>query len=257
MWMTLLGSFERQGQPAALWGRGLAGCAVTDADCARLNPSSIASASALRFTLFHSPSPFDLPALSNGGIALTIPLPFGTVQAAATLTGKDLYREQTLAITYGVPLDAAVVVGVSVSYDAVSIARYGSAHTVGVDLGIQFTPMPQLTLGASVLNVNKPTIGVEQDELPRVILIGASYRLSAGTVLSADIVKDIRYPESVRAGIEVRPLSFIVLRTGVSTEPSRFHAGGGVAYRSFEFEYGIATHQELGLTHTFGVSIDF
>lgn len=251
----LYGSFERQAQPAPLWGRGLAGCALHGPDYFLINPASIAARSPVRLVLFHSPSPFGLPELSNGGIALTIPIGSGTIQPAATIAGTSLYREQSALLTYALALDEAVVVGASLSYNALSIERYGAAHTFGIDLGIIVTPIPHLSLGASLLNANRPTIGIEQDELPRVILVGAAYRLSDQADLSADLVKDIRFPESVRVGIEVRPLEFVALRTGISTEPPRFHAGAGVRYRSLGFDYGVATHQELGLTHSLGLSV--
>jgi hypothetical protein len=249
-------SFERQPQPAPLWGRGLSGCALPGADFSLLNPASLAASAPARITLFHSPSPFDLPQLSNGGALLTAPSRIGTLQAAVTLSGKDLYREQTATLSYAIALDDAVSFGAALSYNALSIERYGAAHTFGIDIGIAVAPAPDIFLGASVLNVNRPTIGSEQDELPRIVVLGAAYRLSNRANISADLVKDVRFPESVRVGIEVRPIDFLALRFGTSTEPHRFHAGAGVRYLLFGFEYGVTTHQELGLTHSIGLSID-
>ena len=106
-WSTLHGSFERQPQPAPLYGRGLSGCAMRGTDFSLLNPAALAGLASMHITLFHSPSPFELPQLSSGGIALSIPAPFGTLQAAFTLSGTDLYREQTAMLSYALALDGA------------------------------------------------------------------------------------------------------------------------------------------------------
>lgn len=249
-------AFERQAQPAPLAGRGLAGCALRGIDFSLLNPASIASLAAPSAIVFYSPSPFELPQLSNGGAALAIPLPFGTVQAAVTTVGRDLYTEHCATVTYGVALDNAFSFGAAITYNALSIERYGSAHTFGIDVGVAVTPSPQLTLGASFLNANSPAIGAEQDELPRVFLVGMAYTITEFAALSADLVKDVRFPESVRVGIEANPVEFIALRIGISTAPSRFHAGTGISYKAVSFQYSIMTHQELGATHSIGLSLD-
>lgn len=159
-------------------------------------------------------------------------------------------------LTYAVRLDDTFAAGVSYSYNALSIERYGSTHAAGIDLGITAAPAPGLLLGASVLNVNRPAIGALDDELPRTFALGLSYRISPQTGFFADLVKDIRFPESIHAGIEVSPLNFITLRTGASTEPPRFYGGIGIHLGGIGINYAIITHQELGLTHAFEIAID-
>lgn len=254
--LPLMGSFERLPQPAAVSGRGLAGCALADASFSLLNPAALASITSAHLMLFHSPSPFGLPELSNGGLAFSVPMFSGALQASATTTGGTIYREQSVMLAYALPLDDAVSFGAALSYNALSIERYGSAHTIGIDIGIAVEPIHDMRLGASVLNVNRPTIGIARDELPRIFMLGAAVRLSDQADISADIIKDIRYPESVRIGIEVRPLQYVALRTGVSGAPSRFYAGIGVRVSFIEFDYSITTHQELGPTHTIGLDIE-
>ncbi|MGE5316112.1 MAG: hypothetical protein ACM3Q4_15570 [Acidobacteriota bacterium] len=249
-------SFERLAQPASLAGRALAGCAGTDADCVQKNPASPAGITSVHLSLFHSPSPFGLPELSRIGMSAAMPFHFGTLQCTATRFGSSLYREHALMLTYAVKLDEAFAAGISYSYNALSIERYGSAHASGIDLGIQASPVTGLTLGASVLNVNHPAIGSNNDELPRIVMLGMSYAFGTQARFALDIVKDVRYPESVHAGVEASPVSFLLLRTGASTGPARLYGGLGIRLSAFEIQYAVVTHQELGLTHTFGISID-
>ena len=56
-------------------------------------------------------------------------------------------------------------------------------------------------------------------------------------------------------GVRFSPIEIINLRFGMSTEPSRYFAGVGIQYYSISVDYSVATHVELGLTHTIGISI--
>jgi hypothetical protein len=254
--IPLRASFERLAQPASLVGRALAGCATGGADCTQYNPSALVEAGSVHIAVFHTPAMFELSELSQSGMSAASPLPIGALQLTLTRFGTTLYREHMAMLTYAARLDETFAVGASFSYNALSIDRYGSAHAWGVDLGVSANPATGLTIGAAMLNVNRPTIGAGADELPRMFSVGMAYRLSPQACFSADMVKDVRFPESIRAGIEVAPLNFIALRTGVSTEPSRFYGGLGIRIASIEINYAVVTHQELGLTHTFGISFD-
>jgi hypothetical protein len=249
-------SFERLAQPATFTGNACAGCAIGGADFTQYNPSALAGIASLHVAVFHSPSPFELSALSRSGVSAASPFAFGSLQCTLTRFGSDLYSERTVMFTYALRLDEAFAIGASYSYNALAIEGYGSAHASGLDLGLIASPAAGLTLGASVLNVNRPTIGAMADELPRLFMLGMSYQVSAQACFSASLVKDVRFPESIHAGIEAAPLHFLVLRTGASTEPSRFYGGFGIRFSMFEISYAVVTHQELGLTHTFGISID-
>ncbi|HLP17016.1 MAG TPA: hypothetical protein VK470_12200 [Bacteroidota bacterium] len=249
-------AFERLAQPPSCIGRGHTGCAGSGADFTQVNPAALAACVRPHIALFHSPSPFEIPALSHSGISAALPFRFGTIQCTLTRSGMDLFREHTAMLTYAVALDPAISIGASYVYNTLSIEGYGSAQTSGVDLGISASPASGLTLGASVLNVNRPVIGAASDELPRVFILGMSYQLSSYACVSADMVKDVRFPESIHAGVEAAPLEFISIRAGTSTEPARIYGGLGIRAFAFEINYAIVTHQELGLTHTIGISFN-
>jgi hypothetical protein len=55
-------------------------------------------------------------------------------------------------------------------------------------------------------------------------------------------------------GVEFSPYEIVDVRFGVSNEPSRYFCGLGIHYLSVSLDYAVATHLELGLTHSFGIS---
>ena len=247
--------FERTAQPALLAGTALANLFGGDADAALLNPSAVASLRSIYLSSFYSPSPFELPQLSNGGMLAAFPIESADGAIGVTTAGFSLYREITASAIVAKSFNNIFSAGFGVNLNHLAIARYGTALFVGLDLGATVQVTDDLHWGFSLLNVNRPRIGGSDDELPLISLTGFSYALLPGASISFALIKDVRFPVSVRTGILFSPLEIIQFRFGVASEPSRYSAGLGVRAAPLTFDYSISTHLELGLTHTLGLSI--
>ena len=219
-----------------------------------LNPSAAASLRSLYASFFYSPSPFDLPQLSNGGMIAGFPLDSFTAAVALTRLGFSLYRETTISVAAASSFGGLVSAGCSINCDHLAIARYGSAYTVGIDAAATVLLSDDIRWGFSFLNINRPAIGGEKDQVPQLFLTGVNCDVLSTASVSLTIIKDVRYPVSVRTGARFEPLECIVLRAGLSSDPSRYYAGVSIRYSSISVDYSVATHAELGLTHTIGIS---
>jgi len=246
--------FERTPQPPAVYGSGVSALFSGDPDPLLLNPSAAASLKSFYSTFFYSPSPFDLPQLSNGGMIFAFPLESFTGGVAVTRMGFSLYREITATVIAAKSFGGIVSAGCNINYDHLAIAGYGSAFTIGIDVGASVQVTDDIRWGFSLLNINRPTIGEEKDELPQLYLTGVTCELLSSADVSFTIIKDTGFPLSVRTGARFSPIESIDLRFGVSTEPARYFAGVGFHYFSISVDYSVATHVELGLTHTIGIS---
>ncbi|MCS4189734.1 hypothetical protein GGP51_001201 [Salinibacter ruber] len=60
--------------------------------------------------------------------------------------------------------------------------------------------------------------------------------------------KDRAFPAALRGGLEVRPLSLIALRAGVTTAPTRFTGGIGLHLGWLQAHVAAEQHAELGWT---------
>ncbi|MCH8326359.1 MAG: hypothetical protein IIB83_07355 [Bacteroidetes bacterium] len=89
-----------------------------------------------------------------------------------------------------------------------------------------------------------------------IIRTGFSYDLINSLSVNLAIEKDIKYNPNFHFGIDYKIIKYFSLRTGFSNEPSRYSAGTGRHSSSFNLGYSIFTHQDLGLTHQFGVIIN-
>ena len=246
--------FERTPQPPAISGDGVSLVFISDIDRTFLNPSAAASLQSFYASFFYSPSPFDLPQLSNGGLITAFPLDSFTACFALTRMGFSLYREMTVTAVAARSFGGVVSAGCGINYDHLAISRCGSASTLGIDIAATVLLSDDIRWGFSVLNINRPTIGREKDQLPQFFLTGINCDVLSTAGISFTIIKDVRYPVSIRTGVRFQPMENIVLRFGVSSDPSRYYAGFGIRYSSVSVDYSVATHTELGLTHTIGIS---
>ncbi|MGA7162286.1 MAG: hypothetical protein WBZ48_14920 [Bacteroidota bacterium] len=251
---TVQAGFDRTAQPPSVFGDGASGLFNGNVEPLLLNPSAAASVTSFYSSFFYSPSPFDLPQLSCGGMFSVFPFEPFNAGVAVTTTGFSLYREMTATATVAKSFSGVFSAGCNINFDHLAIARYGSAFSLGIDVAASIQVDDDVRWGVSLLNINRPTIGEEKDELPQLYLTGVSCELLSNADVSCALIKDVRYPLSIRTGVRFSPFEAIGLRFGVSSEPSRYFAGVGIHYASISFDYSVATHADLGLTHSIGIS---
>ncbi len=176
---------------------------------------------------------------------------------AVTRTGFSLYREITATAVVAKSFGGVVSAGCNINYDHLAIARYGSTYTFGIDVGASVQLTDDVRWGFSLLNVNRPTIGREKDELPQLYLTGVSCQVLPTASVSCTLIKDVQISSigPYRASGSLR-WSSSTCALAFSSDPSRYCAGFGIHYLSMSVDYSVVTHVELGLTHTIGISIN-
>lgn len=251
-----IAGFERSIQPPRILGTAMSSLFNGDPESILLNPSSAGSLHSFHSSVFSSPSPFEIPQLASAGVIAAAPSGSFGLAVAVTSTGFSLYKEFTATTTAAMVLSEDFAVGCNVNFNRLSIARYGSAWILGFDIGATVEISDGIHWGFSILNINRPTLGGMKDQLPQTYITGAAFELLPSASLSMTLMKDLRYPLSEAVGVEFSPHELLTLRFGVSSEPSRYFAGVGLHVGSIEADYSIATHTELGLTHSFEISFE-
>jgi hypothetical protein len=199
--------------------------------------------------LFYARQGFGLSALRYGASHAALPFDWGTVSTGISTFGFEDYREVHASAGYARSLSLGTSrrfsFGTTVRYHHTSIAEYGNAGTVAVNLGIGVALLRALHLGVHATNLNGATL-VEQEPLPRTLSVGLHYRALQHLRVLVDVFKDIRFPASVRAGLEVRPVSPLYLRAGITTRPVRFSGGTGIRLGPLDAHIAVEEHQVLG-----------
>jgi len=248
----LSAGFERTALPAAVVGRGFSGVAFASEQNVWLNPAALSTVASFTSSVFYSPSPFQLPQLTNFGLLIADDVGIAKVSASFTSFGFSLYKETTGSLSFANSDIQNFSFGATLSIYHLSIARYGTAVKSCFDIGAVYSFTEALSFGAALHNVAGSTFG-NDDDIPQVVLAGLSYRVIETMVVMVDLVNDVRYEPTYRVGTEFQPHDIVTLRTGIQGEPSRLFGGVGIHLSTITVEYGIATHDDLGLTHSIGV----
>ena len=215
---------------------------------AHANPAAPALGSGAAVLLYTRQS-FGLPALRYGASMVLVPFAWGTLSTGASTFGFEDYRELHFTAGYArrfqLGTSRPLHLGGGARYHHVSIPRYGSTGALGIQVGGLIRVLRSLQFGFRVTNLNGAAL-VDGAPLPRTLAVGLSYRALRRLLVVADVFKDVRYPAAVRGGVEVRPVSVLALRAGVTTTPVQFAGGIGVRLSPVRADVAAVQHQELG-----------
>jgi hypothetical protein len=109
---------------------------------------------------------------------------------------------------------------------------------------------PKFFLGAHFSNLNRARLSQNNElRLPTTVQMGISYLPSESLRLMAELEKDIELAPVFKAGIEYELNQWILLRTGISSNPARLSFGLGLRKDRFGFDYAYGQNTALGRTH--------
>ncbi|UCE06875.1 MAG: hypothetical protein JSW07_02210 [bacterium] len=248
-------SFELKGSSARIQAMGQAyvGLANTP-DAIFINCSGLAQLTKTSFSAFYT-RPFGMKELSYGSLATIVPTSIAAFAAGLTSFENELYREQSLILSVNRSMKQKFYYGFNLHYMKLQISGYGSDFSLGLDMGFLIKITPKLNWGFFATNLNRASMGQNQDYLPQTFSTGLSIFPINALTLNVDIFKDSLFPLELRCGIEYLLFHRFALRSGFSTEPAQFCAGFGFLFSHFEVDYAVTSHQSLGLTHHFSVQV--
>lgn len=187
-----------------------------------------------------------------------------TRHGVLTLTGRtygfEAFREDLFGAGIGRSLRLSPTrtldFGLAVRRTAVRIPDFPGRTATGLSAGLRVEALPDLTLGAHVLNLNRPALSAH-DPLHRRLDVGVAYRPDPRALLLLAASQDPRYPISPRAGIELAPAPALRLRAGVADAPRRLAAGVGFAVDGLRADVAVDRHETLGWTPAFEIGLQW
>jgi hypothetical protein len=195
--------------------------------------------------------------ITDMAATINYPTEWGTFGSGVHRYGFNLFNENRFLLGYKNTL-GQFHYGTSVSYiHVVQGGDYGSAGAVGIDLGLAAEITEELWFGARATNINQPVYGDTDEELPRELAAGLSYQLTSEALVTTEIVKDVMFPISFRAGLEFELISSLFARAGITTEPETYSGGFGYLTDSWEINFGLQQHNPLGLSPALDLAIRF
>ncbi|MDX1911968.1 MAG: hypothetical protein SFV22_10805 [Saprospiraceae bacterium] len=173
---------------------------------------------------------------------------FGGAGLGIEHAATDIYAEQRFRLSYGRRLAETFYIGGSADVLRVSAQEYGSATLATFGLSLLARALPKLWIGAKIQNPFQQKIG--EDALPSLLRIGASWKPSDLLLMSLEMEKDLERRGAVKAGLEYRPVSMLVVRAGMrSNKIARLAFGAGLKLKNnLSIDIASEWHPSLGLT---------
>jgi len=221
------------------------------------NPSGLGQVNYREFSVFYSPAPFGFTELSTSALTYAEPFKFGTIGLGIKNYGYELYREINVTLAYGGKFKKRIFYGLNLNYYNLNIKNYGSASSFGLDAGLMAYLTKFLSWGFFGKNITGSTIGISKEKIVQVYRSGFTVNPGYDISLILEAEKDVRYPLSIRAGMEYNLLDYVDLRAGVGSEPATFTGGIGFNYNIFQIDYALYHSQDLGLTHQGTLTVNF
>lgn len=227
-------------------GAGMSGATAAmpgDAWALFANPADMSSKNEASFYVMRN---FGLSALTDYAFELSHHTKAVTIGLAGHTYGFKLFRQSEFRVGINKSI-LNIRFGLAVNYINYSLPEpYGSAGTMGVNLGLAAPLAKGLWLGAWAENINQPEIGKNKEELPQALAIGFSYRITSKALYLLECYKDIDFPVSIRSGLEFSPVGVLRLRAGIKTHPESFSLGLGIEQKGFRIDFAAVHHMILG-----------
>ncbi len=221
------------------------------------NPSGLGQMKYREVSVFYSPSPFGLSDISTAALTYAEPLKFGTLGFGIRTYGFDLYRETNAILSYGNNFREKIFYGFNINYYNLKIQNYNTASAFGADIGAMAYITDFLRWGFFAKNISGTKIGASGEKLAQVYRTGLNAQPRNDLNMILEFEKDVKYPLSVRGGMEYSVNDFVDIRAGVGTEPTSFSGGLSIYYNNFQLDYAIYNYKDLGITNQGSLTFNF
>lgn len=204
---------------------------------------------------------FAIPSSSLPSLGLTVlSLRSGDIERTSDINeplGTFSEGDMAFLLTASQSLSPRLSIGANLKVVRQALEDFGGTG-VGADVGVVYEVMPDLRLGASLLNLGGPGITLRdtKESFGTELRTGASYRFMNGkALLSAELDQREGPGAMLHSGAEFWFHERMAVRVGYSD----INPTGGVSFipsNGFRVDYGVADH-DLGVTHRIGVSYAF
>lgn len=237
---------------------GMAGAFVAvadDAEAAFLNPGGTPQVGRFALTS-HYTRLFGMKELAQVSVSGVAPTALGHIGLFYHGLGSSLYREGVFGLSYGRSIGRRFHAGLTLRRLSLSIRNYEGASAFALDTGVLVDLPYNLRFGAMAHAAGRFAESGLAAENPRIIQAGLS-RTGDRLTVSFQLDRHPRHGYTTRVGQEFRLAEFVTVRAGLTTDPSLFYVGLGLAKGRIRTDYALSSHSLLGVTHRFSLTMEF
>lgn len=191
---------------------------------------------------------FFVKELSTKSISVAVPLKSVVLGVNYYNFGYSKFNENKLGLSFAKRLGKKIALGGQIDYFYTHIdGEYENKSAAVGEIGIIAEPIKNLFIGAHVFNVWNSKFSNSEDEyMPSIIKLGASYIIQKKSMLNVEVEKDIKEEILVKTALEVELIDNFVVRAGVAGKPISYSFGLGYRYKSLQLNIAFSKHHILG-----------
>lgn len=190
-----------------------------------------------------------LEAANRAAVAIVVPTPLGVVSTGAFRFGDELYSEQMILAGYSNSFGITSL-GVRAHYIHYQAEGFRSKGVVSISFGTFTQLTPKLSIGAHVVNINKPRLSFSENErIPTILVAGLGFTPSEKIFITTEIEKALDREAQWKSGIEYKAHKKFQVRTGISMMPSAGYFGFTFKPGKISIDYAYRYHPVLGGSH--------
>ena len=200
-----------------------------------------------------------LKELQTQAVAYAQPLKAGVLSFGIQSYGYRVYRSNRIGIGYALKLHEKVAMGVQLNYQDVRIENYDYVATVTAEVGILAKIAPKITLGFSLLNLNRAKAAeFADDRFGTYLRLGLKYNISDLVILFVEAEKEVTSKIRPKLAIDYQLINRFFLRVGGAYNPPEITFGIGYQFAiGLKLDAGSAWRQHLGWAPHIGLTFDF
>ena len=224
-----------------------ASVAFTDINSLFNNQAGLANLKNISF-LLSGQETFRDPDSDNIGAGFAIPISSGTLGLNFHhFIGTDITQNK-IGLAYARKLMETLSVGVQFDLISTQIPLNEKSNLLTFEIGVQYQLKENVLLGIHLYNPAKLEI-IEDEFLPTILRVGATYFPHKKLLIHAEIEKDFDFSLVLKSGIEYELVNDLWLRIGFQHKPTTFNFGIGYLFKK-RFRFDVAAYYQQGLDLT-------
>jgi len=198
---------------------------------------------------------YNLPDINQADLAINFRIADMPLAVAFSTYGNQLYSEMQFSSASKYDISNLLSIGMSLQFYSLSITNYGSDLSWGINAGIAYDLSDGIRIGAQITNVNSPTIGKQNEELPQSFSLGTAYKIFEKGEFLFEFFRDTRYEQDYRAGFNYEIFNQTFIRMGITDKTDSYSFGAGSKFGTFQVDYALINHSVLGTSHSISMGI--
>lgn len=198
--------------------------------------------------LFSGQETFVAPNSDNLGAGFALPISSGTIGFNFEYFGDSRIEQTKIGLAYARKLLETLSVGIQFDMISTQLPLNEKSNLFTVEIGVQYELSENLVLGIHLFNPAKLEI-IEDEYLPTVLRVGATYSPNEKLLVHAEIEKDVDFSVVFKSGLEYELVHHLWLRIGFQHKPTTVNAGVGYLFKN-GLRIDLAAYYQPGLDLT-------